>query len=123
MTNVKKTVTDSVSASIQSDDKVALFTALPLKAKAKAIANANPKMAEKILNDISPKNTAVKNTEIYLQSAAFWYAPFLILLSIISWFYLKSIPMKASIKEQLDIFSNKIDGVFSGTGAAPAGRQ
>lgn len=107
LTNVKKTVTDSVSASIQSDDKVALFTALPLKAKAKAIANANPKMAEKILNDISPKNTAVKNTEIYLQSAAFWYAPFLILLSIISWFYLKSIPMKASIKEQLDIFSNK----------------
>ncbi|MEG2101588.1 MAG: MFS transporter, partial [Flavobacterium sp.] len=107
LTNVKKTVTDSVSASIQSDDKVALFTALPLKAKATAIANANPKMAEKILNDISPKNTAVKNTEIYLQSAAFWYAPFLILLSIISWFYLKSIPMKASIKEQLDIFSNK----------------
>jgi NNP family nitrate/nitrite transporter-like MFS transporter len=107
LTNVKKTVLDSVSTSIQSEDKVVLFTSLPVNAKAKAIANANPKMAEKILNDISPKNTAVKNTEIYLQSAAFWYAPFLILLSILSWYYLKSIPMKASIKEQLDIFSNK----------------
>jgi len=107
LTNVKATITDSVSASIKSEDKVLLFAALPVNAKAKAIANANPKMAEKILNEISPKNTAVKNTEIYLQSAAFWYAPFLILLSIISWFYLRSIPMKASIKEQMDIFSNK----------------
>ncbi|RKR11802.1 NNP family nitrate/nitrite transporter-like MFS transporter [Flavobacterium sp. 90] len=107
LTNVSETIRDSVSASIKSDDKVALFAALPVKAKAKAIANANPKMAEKILNDISPSNTAVKNQEIYLQSAAFWYAPFLILLAFISWFYLKSIPMKASVREQMDIFSNK----------------
>jgi len=93
LSNVKKNVLDSVSAAVQSDNK--------------AIANANPKLAEKILNAISPENAAVKNKEIYLQSAAFWYIPFLVLLSIISWFYLRSIPMKASIKEQLDIFSNK----------------
>ena len=107
LTNVKKIIIDSVSTAIKSEDKVDLFTSLPLKAKAKAIANANPKMAEKILNDISPNNTAVNNKEIYLQSAAFWYIPFLVLLSIISWFYLRSIPMKASVKEQMDIFSNK----------------
>jgi len=107
LTNVKKTILDSVSSAIKSDDKIVLFTSLPLKVKATAIANANPKMAEKILNDISPENTAVNNKEIYLQSAAFWYAPFLILLAFISWFYLRSIPMKASVREQMDIFSNK----------------
>ena len=107
LSNVKKNTIDSVSASINSNDKAFLFVSLPIKAKAKAIANANPKLAEKILNDISPKNLAVKNKEIYLQSAAFWFVPLLLLLSIVSWFYLRSIPMKASIKEQLDIFSNK----------------
>ncbi|WP_264538376.1 magnesium transporter MgtE N-terminal domain-containing protein [Flavobacterium sp. N1736] len=107
LTNVNENITDSVRTATHSNDKVVVFVSLPLKAKAKAIANANPKMAEKILNDISPENTAVKNTTIYLQSAAFWYVPFLILLSIISWFYLRSIPMKASVREQMDIFSNK----------------
>jgi len=107
LANVKKNVLDSVASSVQSDDKAVLFTSLPIKVKAKAIANANPKLAERILNDISPENTAVTNKAIYLQSAAFWFVPFLILLSIISWFYLRSIPMKASVKEQMDIFSNK----------------
>jgi len=107
LSNVKKKVIDSVSTAVNSTDNVLVFSSLPIKAKAKAIANANPKLAEKILNNISPENAAVKNKEIYIQSAAFWYVPFLLLLSIISWFYLRSIPMKASIKEQLDIFSNK----------------
>jgi NNP family nitrate/nitrite transporter-like MFS transporter len=107
LSNVKKKVIDSVSAAVNSKDNVLIFTSLPLKAKAKAIANANPKVAEKILNQIDDKNTAVKNKEIYIQSAAFWYIPFLLLLTFISWFYLRSIPMKASIKEQMDIFSNK----------------
>lgn len=49
----------------------------------------------------------VKSSEIYLQSAAFWYAPLLIILAIVSWFMIKSIPIKASFKEQLDIFKNK----------------
>lgn len=107
LSNVRKSIIDSVSTATQSTDMVFIFTSLPIKAKAKAIANANPKLAEKILNKISPENTAVKNKEIYIQSAAFWFVPFLLILSVISWFYLKSIPMKASIKEQLDIFSNK----------------
>lgn len=107
LSNVKKPLLDSVTAATQATDNAVIFAALPLKAKSKAIANANPKLAEKILNKISPDNTAVKNKEIYIQSAAFWYIPFLLILSVISWFYLRSIPMKASIKEQLDIFGNK----------------
>ncbi len=107
LSNVKKSILDSVTAATNSTDNAVIFSSLPLKAKSKAIANANPKLAEKILNNISPENAAVKNKEVYIQSAAFWYIPFLLILSVISWFYLKSIPMKASIKEQLDIFSNK----------------
>ncbi|PWA07718.1 magnesium transporter MgtE N-terminal domain-containing protein [Flavobacterium laiguense] len=107
LSNVKKPVLDSVTAATHATDNAVIFAALPLKAKSKAIANANPKLAEKILNKISPDNTAVKNKEIYIQSAAFWYIPFLLILSVISWFYLRSIPMQASIKEQMDIFKNK----------------
>lgn len=107
LSNVKTNVIDSVSNAINSTDNVVIFNALPIKAKAKAIANANPKLAEKILDNINPENTAVKKSEIYLQSAAFWYVPFLIIMAILSWFYLRSIPMMASVKEQMDIFSNK----------------
>ena len=45
--------------------------------------------------------------QIWLQNAAFWYVPFLILFTFISWFGLKSVPVKATFKEQLDIFKNK----------------
>ncbi|AND64888.1 MFS transporter [Flavobacterium covae] len=107
LSNVKPKVLDSLKKAVKSTDNVTIFKSLPLKARAKAIANANPKLAEKILNQLQPNNKAVTHTEIYIQSAAFWYIPLLILLSIISWFYLKSIPMKASIKEQMDIFNNK----------------
>ncbi|HWS60628.1 MAG TPA: hypothetical protein VN182_06830 [Flavobacterium sp.] len=107
LANVKKPILDSVTATTNSTDNAVIFSSLPLKAKSKAIANANPKLAEKILNNINPENSAVKNKEIYIQSAAFWYIPFLLILSFVSWLYLRSIPMKASIKEQMDIFSNK----------------
>jgi NNP family nitrate/nitrite transporter-like MFS transporter len=107
LANVKPKVMDSVKAAIGSEDNVAIFKALPLKARGKAIANANPKLAEKILNKLEAGNKAVTNKDIYIQSAAFWYIPFLLILSVLSWFYLKSIPMKTSIKEQMDIFSNK----------------
>lgn len=45
--------------------------------------------------------------DIWLQNAAFWYVPFLIVLGIVSWVWLRSVPVKASFREQLDIFSNK----------------
>ncbi|MDN3670764.1 MFS transporter [Echinicola jeungdonensis] len=45
--------------------------------------------------------------EFFLQSAAFWYAPLLIIIGILCWYFLKSVPVKASFKEQLDIFKDK----------------
>ena len=107
LATIKKPVLDSVIAVTKSNDNYEIFSALPLNEKSKAIANANPKLAEKILNKISPENEAVTNRSIYIQSAAFWYIGFLLVLAVISWFCLKSIPMQASIKEQMDIFSNK----------------
>ena len=44
---------------------------------------------------------------IYLENVAFIYVLPLFLVGIWAWFSLKSIPVKASFKEQLDIFSDK----------------
>jgi NNP family nitrate/nitrite transporter-like MFS transporter len=45
--------------------------------------------------------------EIYLQSASLWYAPLLIIIAILCWYMIKSIPIKSSFKEQSAIFKNK----------------
>ena len=64
--------------------------------------------ASEVFTKTDPKTKEVLGTsEIYLQSAAFWYAPLLIILAILAWFMIKSIPMKTSIKEQMDIFKDK----------------
>jgi NNP family nitrate/nitrite transporter-like MFS transporter len=64
--------------------------------------------ASQVFTKVNPKTNEVLGTsEIYLQSAAFWYVPILIVLAVLSWIYLRRIPVKASFKEQLDIFSNK----------------
>lgn len=44
---------------------------------------------------------------IWLQNAAFMYVPLLILMGILAWVYLRSVPVRASLREQLDIFKNK----------------
>lgn len=64
--------------------------------------------ASEIFTKTNPKTGEVLGTsEIYLQSAAFWYVPLLIILAIASWFIIRSIPVKASFKQQLDIFKDK----------------
>ncbi len=64
--------------------------------------------AAEVFTKVNPKTKEVLGTsEIYLQSAAFWYVPLLIILAIASWYLIKSIPVKASFKEQLDIFKDK----------------
>lgn len=64
--------------------------------------------ASQVFTKINPKTREVLGTsQIYLQSAAFWYVPVLIIIAIISWIYLRRIPVKASFREQLDIFKNK----------------
>ena len=45
--------------------------------------------------------------EIYLQNIAFIYVLPLFIIGVISWFQLKSVPVIASFKEQLDIFKMK----------------
>ena len=64
--------------------------------------------AAEIFTKTDSKTKEVLGTsEIYLQSAAFWYVPLLIILAIASWMLIRSIPVKASFKEQLDIFKDK----------------
>jgi NNP family nitrate/nitrite transporter-like MFS transporter len=46
-------------------------------------------------------------SQIWLQDAAFWYVPFLLLTAVVAWFGLRSVPVKASFREQLDIFKNR----------------
>jgi NNP family nitrate/nitrite transporter-like MFS transporter len=64
--------------------------------------------AAQVFTKVNPKTKDVLGTsDIFIQSAAFWYAPLIIILGIAAWWYIRSIPMKASFKEQLDIFSDK----------------
>lgn len=64
--------------------------------------------AAEIFTKTDSKTKEVLGTsEIFLQSAAFWYVPLLIILAIASWMLIRSIPVKASFKEQLDIFKEK----------------
>src|SRR5262245_16240971 len=58
-----------------------------------------------ILTATEPKTKAVVGTSrIYLQNAALWYVPLLLILTLVAWKYLRSIPVSASFREQLDIF-------------------
>jgi NNP family nitrate/nitrite transporter-like MFS transporter len=47
------------------------------------------------------------STDIWLQNAAIWYIPLLAIFGIACWFMLKSVPIKASFRDQLDIFKSK----------------
>ncbi len=105
--NIPKKIKDSIKQTVSLTDKVAFFNACPAKAQGKAISSIHPKAGEKVMKKMNENTKAVKNKDVYLQSAAFWYAPLLIILGIICWVYLRSIPVKASFKEQLDIFGSK----------------
>jgi len=108
-------------------NKGVIFASMPDKVKSGAILKLHPKMAESVLTNL--KSGGAKNNPIFLQSAAFWYVPILIILVIICWIFLRSVPVKASFKEQLDIFKDKHTwfctitymltfGTFSGLSAA-----
>ncbi|MBI2412703.1 MAG: NarK/NasA family nitrate transporter [Deltaproteobacteria bacterium] len=45
--------------------------------------------------------------DIWLQNGVVWYVPILIIFGVLSFLFLKSVPIKASFTEQLDIFGNK----------------
>ena len=44
---------------------------------------------------------------VWLQNAVFWYIPFLVIMAIAAGLWLKSVPVKTSFKDQLDIFKEK----------------
>lgn len=45
--------------------------------------------------------------DLWLQNAAFWYVPYLIIAGLLCWIFLRSVPVKASFADQLDIMNNK----------------
>jgi MFS transporter, NNP family, nitrate/nitrite transporter len=66
---------------------------------------------------------------VWLQNAPMVWVPFLVVTGIVCWFSLRSVPVRASFREQLDIFSDKHTwfctityvmtfGAFSGLSAA-----
>ncbi|GMV87358.1 MAG: nitrate/nitrite transporter [Chthonomonas sp.] len=48
-----------------------------------------------------------KTSDIWLQNAAYVWAPFILVGAILAWFGLRSVPVKATFREQLDIFREK----------------
>jgi MFS transporter, NNP family, nitrate/nitrite transporter len=60
------------------------------------------------LSKIDPTTKeVVGQSQIWLQNAAFIYVPLILLFAVLAWFLLRSIPIKASFREQLDIFKDK----------------
>ncbi|QIK72891.1 NarK/NasA family nitrate transporter [Propioniciclava coleopterorum] len=47
------------------------------------------------------------DVEVWYQAASFVYLPFILIGAWIAWRYLKSVPIKANIKQQFDIFRNQ----------------
>lgn len=46
-------------------------------------------------------------TPIWLQNAVLVYAPFILVFGVLAWLFLKSIPVRANFRQQLDIFTLK----------------
>ena len=45
--------------------------------------------------------------DIWLQNAAYWYVPFILVGAIVAFASLKSVPVRANLREQFDIFGDK----------------
>ncbi|EWT07232.1 MFS transporter [Intrasporangium chromatireducens Q5-1] len=45
--------------------------------------------------------------EVWYQNAAFVWIPLLVIVAAVAWMFLKSVPVKANIKQQFDIFRNQ----------------
>ena len=46
------------------------------------------------------------NVEVWYQNAAFVWIPLCLIIAVVAWFALKSVPIKANIRQQFDIFGN-----------------
>ena len=70
-----------------------------------------------------------KVQQVWLQNAFFWYVPLLVIIGVVAWVFLRSVPIKASLRQQMDILKIKHTwfctvtymmtfGTFSGLAAA-----
>ncbi|MGE4002073.1 MAG: MFS transporter [Planctomycetaceae bacterium] len=82
-----------------------------------------------ITGDPQTLTTAQGTRTVWLQNAAYWYVPLLLVLGCLCWVMLHSVPVQASFREQLDIFRDQHTwyctvtymmtfGAFSGFAAA-----
>ena len=55
-----------------------------------------------------PQQSVFKDSvkELWLQNAAVWYIPALLVVGVLCWIIIRNVPVKASFKDQLDIFKN-----------------
>jgi len=44
---------------------------------------------------------------MWLQNAMFWYVPLIVLVALLAWIRLRSVPIRASVREQMDILREK----------------
>jgi MFS transporter, NNP family, nitrate/nitrite transporter len=59
---------------------------------------------------LGPPQTFTKGDvtrDIWLQNAAYIWIPFILVGTVLAWIFLRSVPVKASFREQTDIFKNK----------------
>jgi NNP family nitrate/nitrite transporter-like MFS transporter len=49
----------------------------------------------------------IKGKEVHLQTIPLFWLPFVLIGAVLAWFMLKSVPVKASFREQTDIFKEK----------------
>jgi NNP family nitrate/nitrite transporter-like MFS transporter len=50
---------------------------------------------------------AGQTSDMWLQNAVIWYVPLLAVMGVLCWWGLRSVPVRASFREQLDIFKDK----------------
>ncbi len=48
-----------------------------------------------------------ESREIWYQNAAFVWVPIILVLAVLAWMFLKSVPIKANLRQQFDIFKNQ----------------
>ncbi len=59
------------------------------------------------LQKLDQTKQVISSSNVWLQNAAFIYVPLLIIFAILAWLLLRSVPITASFREQLDIFKDK----------------
>ena len=53
------------------------------------------------------KSPGKPDVQAWYQNASFVWIPLMIIIGIVAWFFLKSVPIKANIRQQFDIFGNQ----------------